>query len=406
MVIKKLEKGQTLILIVVSAVVLIGMAALIVDGGYAYLNRRIAQTAADAAALAGARTKCISHGTTTEINDIITDYAINENGATAVSWQEIAYQQIEVTATVEKPTFFAKIFNKPTVAVQAKAAAGCFNPGTGTGMLPVAWACKPPVSEWTESPDCEYYAMDWITEFEPLITGVPSSVVIDGVTYTTPFDFETDMLPDLYIIMESLPASADCETSIVFDCDLNDDGKIDLLGNGSRNWLDLNGGGGGASELVDWLDNGFSGALTIHTWVGSEPGDDVSIYHAAADHVGEVVLLPVFNQFCNDPDPLTRQDCLDAAHAEFPGGPDIVIYSTSSTYYHIVGFANFFISCVDAPAEQNCPGHNLAVSQSLGLIPANTKSIEGYFITGYPTQLTTPGTGGVDLGVYVLSLTE
>ncbi len=51
---KRNEKGQVLILVVVSAVVLAAMAALIIDGGNAYLNRRGAQTAADSGAVAGA----------------------------------------------------------------------------------------------------------------------------------------------------------------------------------------------------------------------------------------------------------------------------------------------------------------------------------------------------------------
>jgi len=50
---KKSEKGQALILIVVGIIGLIGLTALAVDGGMAYSDRRQAQNAADAAALAG-----------------------------------------------------------------------------------------------------------------------------------------------------------------------------------------------------------------------------------------------------------------------------------------------------------------------------------------------------------------
>ncbi len=49
-----IERGQAIILIVFAIIGLIGMAALVIDGGNAYLERRKTQNAADAAALAGA----------------------------------------------------------------------------------------------------------------------------------------------------------------------------------------------------------------------------------------------------------------------------------------------------------------------------------------------------------------
>src|SRR5258706_5293956 len=51
---KILERGQALILIVFSIIGLIGMSALAIDGGNAYLERRKTQNAADTAALCGA----------------------------------------------------------------------------------------------------------------------------------------------------------------------------------------------------------------------------------------------------------------------------------------------------------------------------------------------------------------
>jgi uncharacterized membrane protein len=48
------EYGQALVLIALAFVVLIGFAALAIDGGMTYSNRRIAQAASDSASLAGA----------------------------------------------------------------------------------------------------------------------------------------------------------------------------------------------------------------------------------------------------------------------------------------------------------------------------------------------------------------
>jgi len=52
--IKKSERGQAMVLIALSAVVLIGFAGLAIDGGMVFADRRHAQNAADASAMAGA----------------------------------------------------------------------------------------------------------------------------------------------------------------------------------------------------------------------------------------------------------------------------------------------------------------------------------------------------------------
>ena len=58
--IKKYERGQTIVLIALSMVGLLGFTALAVDGGMALNDRRRAQGAADAASLAGARVAATS----------------------------------------------------------------------------------------------------------------------------------------------------------------------------------------------------------------------------------------------------------------------------------------------------------------------------------------------------------
>ena len=83
------------------------------------------------------------------------------------------------------------------------------------------------------------------------------------------------------------------------DCDLNDDGIDDLMAGGARSWLDLNGGGGGASELSNWLENGFPDPIPPHTWLPEQSGVATSIFKDAAAYVlGEDVILPVFNKVC------------------------------------------------------------------------------------------------------------
>src|SRR5438477_10717753 len=53
--IEKRHPGQVLILFVLGATAMVAMLGLVVDGGNVYINRRVARTAADTAALAAVR---------------------------------------------------------------------------------------------------------------------------------------------------------------------------------------------------------------------------------------------------------------------------------------------------------------------------------------------------------------
>src|SRR5512144_701972 len=54
------EHGQFLVMLAVMLLALLAMLALVLDGGTLYLKRREAQNAADAGALAGARSLCLT----------------------------------------------------------------------------------------------------------------------------------------------------------------------------------------------------------------------------------------------------------------------------------------------------------------------------------------------------------
>ncbi|MDH7485241.1 MAG: pilus assembly protein TadG-related protein [Anaerolineae bacterium] len=101
------QRGATLVWVMLAMVALIAMAALAVDGGYAYVQRRRMQNAADAAAIAGARLRALG-GTTAEVGAVVNQYA-TANGATGVSWTYPTGQKIRVTASCSFPTFFAGI---------------------------------------------------------------------------------------------------------------------------------------------------------------------------------------------------------------------------------------------------------------------------------------------------------
>ena len=74
------DSGQTLIWFALSLVVLLGIAALAIDVGRLYGERRRMQNAADAAALAGAHELCQGRPDADAVA-MANDYAIARNGA-------------------------------------------------------------------------------------------------------------------------------------------------------------------------------------------------------------------------------------------------------------------------------------------------------------------------------------
>ncbi len=134
---KDQPRGQALILIAIAMAVLIGMTALAVDGGSAYLDRRSAQNAADTgaltaayaiarndpnwkqAALNSAAQNGYANGTAN-----VEVYRCNEAGASCGPYQgNSEYVQVIITST--QSTFFSGLFgqNQITNRVQAIARA-------------------------------------------------------------------------------------------------------------------------------------------------------------------------------------------------------------------------------------------------------------------------------------------
>jgi hypothetical protein len=81
---------------------------------------------------------------------------------------------------------------------------------------------------------------------------------------------------------------------------------------------------------------------------------------------------------------------------------DTVLSGNGNTYYHVIGFSAFYTTCVVFQGNDKCPGHDWAQG---GGMKSNVKSVEGYFIEDYPVQYVF-GSGGLDTGIKIVSLTE
>ena len=113
------ERGQTLALITVFMMSLLGMAALAIDAGSWYQDRRHVQNDADAAALAGAAN--IPAGTAS--SSASAQFTKNKMSGETASITTPAADTITVTTSYSASSFFAKLFGKSSAAISATATA-------------------------------------------------------------------------------------------------------------------------------------------------------------------------------------------------------------------------------------------------------------------------------------------
>jgi hypothetical protein len=413
---KKHRRGQVVPIFIVMLITFIVMIALVIDGGSMMYNKRVAQLAADAGALAGAKEIC-NNSTETIITNAAISYA-TINKASSVQ-TNISNDEITVDTLVENASLFAKIFNANKLQSKATASAACFSPSKGTGTLPIAWSCKAPVTG-SDSPDCQVHTLDWDTEMKPLVVGSPNPVSVHNYgSVPTPMDFSNEaILNYIYIIVDSNKVDDDIASTCApigsMDCDLNNDGVNEVFGGGDRSWMDLNGGGGGAADMKNWITNGYNGTLSIHTWLAGQSGVETSVYNTVQDVINRypptypVVLVPVFNGIC-DQNPNGKPICESNLHNPIPPEEKVIPSGgTQTTYFHIAGFSALYLTCVDSGGENKCPGAKafLSANKKNPDVPKKIKSIEGYFISNYPFDLGSPGSGGVDVGIHIVSLTK
>jgi len=412
------SKGQVIVIFVLAIAALLIVGALVIDGGQAYMNRRAAQTAADAGALAGAHEYCYNGASNVET--VALQYAQVENYSTTALVTMNADDTITVDVTIEQKNFLAQLFGRSVTNVEATATAGCYHPGAAMHLMPIAWSCRAPVAQ-SISGTCQAKGLDWATQLKPLIDGedldgntVPY-VEIDGVQYLTPYNFgKNGGIVDnrVYIVMDSDKAGIDHCKEIPgggdeLTCDLDGDGAIDLLGSGDRSWLDID-----ESNLKKSIENFYDTTISIHSWAPGETGVNAAVLDTIDQVIiqkGSIVMVPVINAVCPKGEDLYGETCQNLAHTGTIGLPletgetDTIITGNGNTYYHIVGFIPFYVTCVKKQGNDKCPGHDWAVTN--GGMKDNVKTMEGYFIDDFPMDYTY-GTGGIDMGVNIISLTK
>ena len=388
-----LEKAQVMPMVVLMMFVIIGMVALILDGGAVMSNRRTAQAAADAGALAGAQRACLGKS---DAEAVALNYAININGATSATAAVIG-KEVTVIAEKEHPSFFARIFGQQVLRASAEATAGCYGV-RGKSVVPLAWYCiQNDGGPFPDEYGCKMQTLRWKL-IEPLVKGDISSVVIsdfDGnekdyyMSSTSIVDSGGIPPEQIYIIIDREKTCIDENGIGDIDCDLDNDGKDDIQLGGSRGWLYLT---ADTSNIGAWVkDNGphpdFS--LDTHKWLSGKSGVAVSIFDQMikTGYPGQVVLIPVYNSLCaGDPrEGYNTTTCPDPHLPPLPAEPadgdDFSEIRNKTVNYHIITFAPFYVSCIDKKGE--CPGYRYAqtINSALGITLKDDPVVEGFFLT-------------------------
>ena len=128
---RRAEAGQAIVVVALALVAILGILGLATDMGYMRYTKRQLQTAADAAAMAGASELPYGDVTTgAQADSAANGFTNGTNGATVtvnnppLSGQHIGDSNyVEAIVAKATPTFFAKAFGVKTVTLQARAVA-------------------------------------------------------------------------------------------------------------------------------------------------------------------------------------------------------------------------------------------------------------------------------------------
>ena len=265
------ERGQTLIIVAVALTVLLMFVALAIDVGNMYQVRRQMQNAADAGALAGARELCFGSGDRGQAEARAREYA-QLNGAEDVEVNFInGGWTVNVVARIPADMYVADIMGISTVDVGAEAAAACGSAVSACGLWPVAFS----QSTWNYLLDNGYGC---------------------GERF---FVWTGDNLND----------SPRCwDPNTIYDCDVNDDGKIDFVDIVSRGWLDFSDvtdvnlypdacskPGCGESELACWIEDDSPAKITVPSCIPGLKGVKAGVKDEVNSRINDFVSIVIFD---------------------------------------------------------------------------------------------------------------
>jgi Flp pilus assembly protein TadG len=239
---RRCERGQALVLMVLFLAFLLGCATLVLDVGSWFRSQRQLQSAADAAALAGAQALPNSPGDATGLaQQYATKNASDLSSAEYSIESDLApNDRITVHVTRNAPGFFARIFGIASVKVGATATAQAKVMAQAKHVAPITIKNTEPMLGGS---GCPCFGPGNETTL-PLRTGAPGGFAL-----------------------------------------------VDLTGNGNGTTSD--------DALADWIVNGYPDYLPVGKYL-SDPGAKYNksrIQSALDSRIGSELLFPVFDTY-------------------------------------------------------------------------------------------------------------
>jgi Flp pilus assembly protein TadG len=142
------DRGVSLVFVAISAFLLMGLAALALDGGRLYVERRSAQNAADQAVVAAAHAECtgLTPAQAISAGESAADANGFDNNGTTNTVQVVQLSQYQYRATVDSTIdgTFSAVIGADTLTAAATAVASC-TPGSiqGEALFANATSCSP-----------------------------------------------------------------------------------------------------------------------------------------------------------------------------------------------------------------------------------------------------------------------
>jgi hypothetical protein len=316
------EEGQSIIIIAAAMIGLLALAGLAIDGGNVYLQRRNAQNAADAAALAGtrqlARAICGEGATDAEVAYAVAEFA-ERNGVEESDSVSAVYVDLDETVLGQVgagtipigatgvaaeivnhiSTYFIRVVGFAEVDVAARATAVTGPPLNAGGLRPIGMP------------------IELILELDP---GDPFRINFGNC----------DQKPEECLVSYTggqVQHRGWLNLAYVW----NDGRAVDE----DPDWPRAIDPSGDANVLKEWMESGYPGPPLWHgDYIHAKPGTNSSVIGEAP--VGETILIPIFHEVPH--------------YDDIPGDDDIQRAKPDPAsqgggyYYHIDGFMAFKVT--------------------------------------------------------------
>jgi len=255
------EKGQSMVLVVLCLVGLVGFLALALDGGASFAARRQMQNAADSAAIAGAKE--------IQENETVVDVVLREINAYAEENKVPDTNGIpgdEINGNVT--AYFIRNIYPTYDRLPLGDPKSLDDPYWDTHTVPSNAAGVEVIAGTTFD---AYFA--GVVGREELGAAAKAKVLAEG-------EQPAGELTNLFPVTLYNENPGDCELDPWLDHDTCEPVHERLIiwdtemeGPGNFGWVDFNGGNNSNADIRDWIANGYNGVIEIPSWVEADTGN-------------------------------------------------------------------------------------------------------------------------------------